>query len=86
MQASADEVRRQVIEAEIAADLESDPADRELRMAIQVDLMNQGRGQQALSADAKDLVNQWLALGAKPPGCEPLLERFQAAIRKLSED
>jgi hypothetical protein len=86
VQASEDEVRRQVIEAEIAADLESDPADRELRMAIQVDLMNQGRGQQALSADAKDLVNQWLALGAKPPGCEPLLERFQAAIRKLSED
>lgn len=84
-QAGEDEIRRQVIEAEIAADLESDPADRDLRMAIQVDLMNQGRGQQALSADAKDLVEQWLALGAKPPGSEPLLERFQVAIRKLSE-
>ena len=55
-------------------------------MAIQVDLMNQGRGQQALSADAKDLVKQWLALGSKPPGYEVLLARFQVAIQKLSKD
>jgi len=78
------DLRRLVVLAEIAAELESAPEDRDLRMAIQVELMNQG-GRQALVTDPRQLVDDWLASGRKPAGCEALQTRFSAAVAALSK-
>jgi hypothetical protein len=80
----AEALRRKVIEAEIAAEIASPDTDRELRMIIQVELMNAGRGAQALAAEPKALVDEWLDLGPKPSSALALRERFNAAISKLS--
>ncbi|MEM8766084.1 MAG: DUF349 domain-containing protein [Pseudomonadota bacterium] len=73
---------RLVIEAEIAADLES--AETELRMALQVELMNAGRGREALEADPDDLTRRWCAAGPKDATADPLRQRFFEAIRVLN--
>ena len=81
---SEEAIRRKVIEAEIAAEITSPDTDRELRMTIQVELMNAGRGAQALAAEPKQLVDEWLDLGPKPSSALALRDRFSAAISKLS--
>jgi len=72
---------RLVIEAEIAAGLESE--EGELRMAIQVELMNAGRGREALEADPEELVTRWCSKGPKDAAADPLRERFFRAIARL---
>ena len=79
-----DDLRRLVIEAEIAAEQESAEADRDLRVAIQVELMNAGRGRQALEAAPDELTARWCRAGPKDQSVEPLRERFFSAIEKLS--
>lgn len=77
-------VRRLVLEAELAAEFDSPPEDRELRMALQVELMNAGRSREALDADALDLARRWHELGPKPAGVEALRERFANALKALN--
>ncbi len=73
---------RLVIEAEIAADLES--AETELRMTLQVELMNAGRGREALEADPDDLTRRWCEAGPKDAAADALRPRFFKAIRVLT--
>lgn len=77
----AGELTRLVIEAEIAAGLESE--EGELRMAIQVELMNAGRGREALEAAPEALAARWCRTGPKDATADPLRERFFRAIGKL---
>jgi len=77
-------VRRLVLEAELAAELDSPAEDRELRMGLQVELMNAGRSRAALDADALDLARRWHELGPKPQGLDTLRERFANALKTLN--
>lgn len=72
---------RLTIEAEIAAGLDSVESD--LRMGIQVEMMNAGRGREALDATPEKLAARWCRLGPKDAGADPLRERFFAAISRL---
>jgi hypothetical protein len=83
-QASFEQLHRLAIEAEIAAGIESPAPDRELRMMIQVELMNAGKSQLALGAKPRDLVDAWLSAGLKNAEHAPLQQRFGAAITALS--
>jgi hypothetical protein len=78
-----DALARLVIEAEIAAELDSGPEDRDLRLAIQVELMNSGRGRDGLSTDPDELAARWCAIGPKPAAADRLRERLLAAMEKL---
>lgn len=77
-------LHRLVIETEIAAEIRSPEADRERRMAIQVELMNAGRSREALTAEPAALTARWCAQGPKDAAVDPLRERFFAAIDQLS--
>ncbi len=72
---------RIVIEAEIAAGLESE--ETELRMALQVEMMNAGRGREALEATPEDLTSRWCELGPKDVTADPLRDRLFTAIAVL---
>lgn len=78
---SAEELARLAIEAEIAAGLES--PEPELRMSLQVELMNAGRGRQALEATPEELAARWCRLGPKGTDADPLRDRFFIALGKL---
>jgi hypothetical protein len=77
-----DGLTRLVIEAEIAAGLESPESD--LRIAIQVELMNSGRGRAALEADPEELTARWCRMGPKDAGVASLRDRFFGAIDRLA--
>jgi uncharacterized protein YukE len=79
--ASAEELTRIAIEAEIAADLES--VETDLRMSLQVELMNAGRGREALEATPEDLTRRWCELGPKDSTADPLRDRLFIAIAAL---
>jgi hypothetical protein len=78
---ATDDLTRIVIEAEIAAGLESLEAD--LRMSLQVELMNAGRGRDALEATPEELTRRWCELGPKDASADPLRERLFTAIKAL---
>jgi len=80
---SEDELRRLVVEAEIAAELDSAPEDRDLRMSIQVEMMNQGLGSQRSRPDPQSLVTAWLETGSKPAGSEALRDRLKYVLKAL---
>jgi hypothetical protein len=77
----ADALTRIVIEAEIAAELES--AETDLRMSLQVEMMNAGRGREALEATPEELTRRWCELGPKDAAADPLRDRLFAAITVL---
>ena len=79
----AETLTRLTIEAEIAAGLESKETD--LRMSIQVEMMNAGRGREALEASAEELAGRWCRLGPKNADADALGERFFAALGRLNE-
>jgi hypothetical protein len=70
---------RLTLEAEIAADIPSPPEDQGERMALQVELMNQGVRQENVSP-YKELLLRWCAAGPKDAEADELRERFFAAI------
>jgi len=80
---SAEALTRVVIEAEIAAGLESRETDQ--RMSIQVELMNSGRGREALDATPEALTRRWCELGPKTSDTDLLRDRFFQAIGTLLE-
>lgn len=78
-----DDLTRIVIEAEIAAGLDSE--ETELRMSLQVEMMNAGRGREALEATPEELLQRWCELGPKDEAADPLRERIFKAIDELLE-
>lgn len=78
---ATEELTRIVIEAEIAAGLESEESEQ--RMALQVEMMNAGRGREALEATPEDLTRRWCELGPKDESADPLRDRLFAAIATL---
>ncbi|MCB1683388.1 MAG: DUF349 domain-containing protein [Pseudomonadales bacterium] len=82
---ATDVLQRMTIEAEIAAGLDSPPADRDTRLAIQVDIMNSGMGRRALRTDARALAEDWCRLGPKLEDVAGLRSRFFAALDVLEK-
>ena len=68
-----------VLTAEIAADVPSETHQSE-RMAIQIDMMNQG--QRGIDATWQTLVEQWCSAPKQPADSGPLNERFFRAIKQ----
>lgn len=70
-----------VLEAEIAADIASPTEDQATRMALQIELMNQGKRNLG-QADHKDLLTRWCAIGPKPADAATfaLRERLERAL------
>ncbi|NKB99747.1 MAG: DUF349 domain-containing protein [Pseudomonadales bacterium] len=78
---SAQELLNLVLETEIVADIASPDSDQGARMALQIDLMNQGR-RNTEKVDPRDLLKRWCNV-AKPTDIEDLRERFAKAINEL---
>ncbi len=78
-------LRELTVAAEIQAGIESPPEDANLRLQVQVktlnDSMNRGTGRKA----PRELTAEWCRTGPKTPICDPLRERFFAALRILTE-
>lgn len=68
------------IEAEIAADLASPPADQATRMALQIAFMNAGKRNLA-AEDYRQLRRRWCEAGPKDATANPLRERFFIALK-----
>jgi len=68
-----------VLEAEIAADKPSPPADQSARLALQIELMNAGRRDLA-AEDYRMLLNRWSEAGPKNEQGEQLRTRFFDAL------
>lgn len=72
------EWQRLVIEAEIAADLPSPPDEQQLRMALQIELMNAGI--KLHDRPYQDMLKSWCAAGPKDAEADALRERFFNAV------
>lgn len=69
---------RLVIEAEIAADLPSPADEQQLRMALQIELMNDGI--KPHERPYQDMLKSWCAAGPKDAEADALRERFFSAV------
>ncbi|NCF44297.1 MAG: DUF349 domain-containing protein [Proteobacteria bacterium] len=69
------------MEAEMAADIAGPTAEQSQRMALQIELMNQGRRNLQL-LDNQQLLQRWCASGPKNADDEPLRQRFFSALGK----
>jgi len=78
---SSEPVESVVLEAEIAADIQSPKADQQARIALQVDLMNQGI-RLSEDTDPMTFLPRWCAI-PKPDIDDDLPRRFAAALLKL---
>jgi hypothetical protein len=76
-----EDLARLTIEAEIAADLPSPASDQAMRMALQVELMNQGV-RNFDNIDNRDFLARWCGQGPKDAAADRLRERFFAALAK----
>lgn len=79
----AQDLTRLTVEAELAAGLESTQADKNLRLAIQVDAFNSAKGAAVTSRDGQALLEQWCRTGPKDPTIDELRKRFFRAIKTL---
>jgi hypothetical protein len=71
---------RLTVEAEVAAGLESTAADKNIRLAVQVDLLNSAKGGTRKTADTRTLLEQWCQTGPKDQSIDELRVRFFRAI------
>jgi exonuclease SbcC len=78
-QPQTEDLHRLTLEAEIAADLPSPKADQQQRMALQIELINQGLSNMQL-VDSQQLIERWCASGPKTAADAPLRTRFFAAL------
>jgi len=69
------------MEAEMAADIAGPTEEQRQRMALQIELMNQGRRNLQL-VDNQELLLRWCASGPKNAEDEPLRQRFFGALGK----
>ena len=86
--ATADEpllaLHRLTLEAELLAGVESPPADRQLRLEVQVDALNQSMGQRTADKEPRELAESWCRLGPKSVASDALRERFFDGLLKLA--
>ena len=86
--ADADEplptLHRLTLEAELQAGVESPPEDRQLRLEVQVEALNQSMGRRAAEKEPRELAEAWCQLGPKSEASDVLRERFFAAVLKLA--
>jgi hypothetical protein len=67
------------MEAEMAADIAGPAEEQGARMALQIELMNQGKRNMQL-VDNQQLLERWCHSGPKTPADSPLRQRFFAAL------
>ena len=77
-------LHRLTLEAELLAGVESPPGDRQLRLEVQVDALNQSMGKRAAEKEPRELAEAWCLLGPKGDASDPLRERFFSALLKLA--
>ena len=77
-------LHRLVLEAELLAGIESPAADRQLRLEVQVNALNQSMGRRAAEKEPQELAAAWCRLGPKRDSGEPLRERFFSALLLLA--
>ena len=77
-------LHRLTLEAELLAGIESPPADRQLKLEVQVDALNQSMGRRAAEKEPPELAEAWCRLGPKSEASGPLRERFFSALLKLA--
>lgn len=77
-------LHRLTLEAELLAGIESPPADRQLRLEVQVDALNQSMGRRAADKEPRELAEAWCRLGPKSEVSDGLRERFFHAVLKLA--
>ena len=77
-------LHRLTLEAELLAGVESPPADRQLRLEVQVDALNQSMGRRAAEKEPPELAETWCRLGPKSEASDALRERFFSALLKLA--
>ena len=73
------------VAAEIQAGIESPSEDAELRLQVQVQALNDSMNRGAERKPPRELATEWCRTGPKTPACDPLRDRFFAALRVLSE-
>ena len=77
-------VKRLVVEAEVAAEMESPEADKALRMEVQLQRLRSGLGGRYQDrADGAELLERWCA-GAVAADAA-LRERFFKAVRRMAK-
>ena len=77
-------LHRLTLEAELLAGIDSPQADRQLRLEVQVDALNQSMGRRAVEKEPRELAEAWCRLGPKGDAGDALRERFFAAVLKLA--
>ena len=78
------DLHRLTVEAELLAGIESPPGDRQLRLEVQVDALNQSIGRRAAEKEPRELAEAWCRLGPKSAASDPLRERFFSALLRLA--
>ena len=78
------ELHRLALEAELLAGIESPAADRQLRLEVQVDALNQSMGRRAAEKEPRELAEAWCRLGPKSEASDALRERFFNAVLNLA--
>ncbi len=77
-------LHRLTLEAELLAGIESPPQDKQLRLEVQVDALNQSMGRRAAEKEPRELADSWCRLGPKSDACNGLRERFFNALLRLA--
>lgn len=83
------QLRRLTVRAELAAALDSPPADEPLRLELQVERLQAGLGGGKRASadpsanDVPSLLHAWCELGPKDPAVDELRQRFFTALERL---
>ncbi len=81
----SEDLTRLTLEAEIAADIQSPVADQQQRMALQIELINQGLNNTAL-INNQQFIDRWCRSGPKASADDDLRSRFFAALTQRLPD
>lgn len=77
--AASEDLHTLTMEAEIAADISGPKDEQSARMALQIQLMNQGMRNMQL-VDNQQLLERWCQSGPKTSADDALRQRFFAAL------
>ncbi len=78
-------LHRLTLEAELLAGVESPPEDRQLRLEVQVEALNQSMGKRIAEKEPRELAEAWCELGPKTAASNVLRERFFTAVVGLAQ-
>ena len=79
--ADSEDLHKLTLEAEMAANLSSPAEDQQLRLVLQVELINSGRSNLQLVQN-QDFIDRWCRSGPKSEANDELRERFFNALRR----